>query len=383
MSESRFSLNDKEQILADNRAKIQRHDVQADCDRRNIRELSGIIESERGEINRALAGDEQLRRDQHIRHNCKKKAAKIATSEMLNQCAMDTPTLPINLCLSHLIQFLVECSAVLWECWVAEKGRQAFWTHMENRETFFQIQIRPLQHLLCRNWICVVLEYQNRFTQQRRRTMRIKHQFKIRDASLDRQPKIQSSSVEETLQRFAKQTNNDCRFSDLHFDKFPTPATFACWNVRFKNKVCTCHGSFALDQRGGDGWFSGWFKFFVVCKRNSNAEFWSTRWEDCFNTEQKHPQFSLQKKGQSGGTKSPKRGPFPSWQADCFLDPRVLPGHKSQQFCRELCRPIHYWSSKWRYSGIRFEVGRNSIIKEGLYRLRIRESEKLKTVLEL
>ena len=28
----------------------------------------------------------------------------------------------------------------------------------------------------------------------------------------DRQPKIQSSSVEETLQRIMEQTNNDCRF---------------------------------------------------------------------------------------------------------------------------------------------------------------------------
>ena len=36
------------------------------------------------------------------------------------------------------------------------------------------------------------------------------------------------------------QTNNDCRFSDLHFDKFPTPATFACWKIRFKTEVCTC-----------------------------------------------------------------------------------------------------------------------------------------------
>ena len=26
---------------------------------------------------------------------------------------------------------------------------------------------------------------------------------------------------------------------DLHFDKFPTPATFACWKIRFKTEVCT------------------------------------------------------------------------------------------------------------------------------------------------
>ena len=27
---------------------------------------------------------------------------------------------------------------------------------------------------------------------------------------------------------------------DLHFDKFPTPATFACWKKRFKTEVCIC-----------------------------------------------------------------------------------------------------------------------------------------------
>ena len=30
------------------------------------------------------------------------------------------------------------------------------------------------------------------------------------------------------------------QISDLLFDKFPTPATFACWKVRFKTEVCTC-----------------------------------------------------------------------------------------------------------------------------------------------
>ena len=30
------------------------------------------------------------------------------------------------------------------------------------------------------------------------------------------------------------------QISDLHFDKFPTPATFACWTIRFKTEVCAC-----------------------------------------------------------------------------------------------------------------------------------------------
>ena len=27
---------------------------------------------------------------------------------------------------------------------------------------------------------------------------------------------------------------------DLNFDKFPTPATFPCWKIKFKTKVCAC-----------------------------------------------------------------------------------------------------------------------------------------------
>ena len=59
-------------------------------------------------------------------------------------------------------------------------------------------------------------------------------------ASPDRQPKIQSSSVEETLQRMMGQTNNDCRFRIFILTSFPTPATFACWKIKFKTEVCTC-----------------------------------------------------------------------------------------------------------------------------------------------
>ena len=32
--------------------------------------------------------------------------------------------------------------------------------------------------------------------------------------------------------------------------------------------------------------------------------------------EPNHPYYPLQEKGQSGGTKSPERGPFPSWKTD-------------------------------------------------------------------
>ena len=59
-----FLERQKEQILADCRAEIQKHDFQADSERRSIQELNGIIESQRREIDHTIAGDEQLRRDQ-------------------------------------------------------------------------------------------------------------------------------------------------------------------------------------------------------------------------------------------------------------------------------------------------------------------------------
>ena len=54
----------KEQILADVRTEIQKHECQADSDRRSIQESNGIIESQRMEIDHTITGCEQSRRDQ-------------------------------------------------------------------------------------------------------------------------------------------------------------------------------------------------------------------------------------------------------------------------------------------------------------------------------
>ena len=67
------------------------------------------------------------------------------------------------------------------------------------------------------------------------------------------------------------------QISDLHFDKFPTSATFACWKRRFKTEVCTC-SQFPTEAMR---WIKEVemvdsvddLKIFVICKRNSNAEF--------------------------------------------------------------------------------------------------------------
>ena len=131
------------------------------------------------------------------------------------------------------------------------------------------------------------------------------------------------------------------QISDLHLDKFPTPATFACWKIRFKTEVCTC-SQFPTEAMQ---WIKEVEMVDSVDELKSSSSVRGIPMPN-FEVEPNHPQYPLQEKGQSGGTKGTKRGPFPSCKTDRFLDLRVLLGHWGQRFCRELCRPIHYQSTK-------------------------------------
>ena len=124
------------------------------------------------------------------------------------------------------------------------------------------------------------------------------------------------------------------QISDLHFDKFPTPATFACWKIRFKTEVCTC-SQFPTEALQ-------WIKEVELVDsvdelRSSsstrgismpNFEVLDARIASALNKIIHNSHFK--KKGQSGGTTSPKGGTFPSRKTDRLLDLRVFPGHWSQ-----------------------------------------------------
>ena len=120
-------------------------------------------------------------------------------------------------------------------------GRQAFGTHMVYGETFFAnpaaTSSAPYPQEL-NPWSFFI--YQNQFTHHRQGRMRIKHQVRIRDASPDRQPKNSVIPSEGDSSKNYGADQQRLQISDLHFDKFPTPATFACWKIRFKTEVCTC-----------------------------------------------------------------------------------------------------------------------------------------------
>ena len=127
------------------------------------------------------------------------------------------------------------------------------------------------------------------------------------------------------------------QISDLHFDKFPTPATFACWKISFKTEVCTC-SQFSTHAML---WIKEVEMVDSVDDLKSSSSLRGIRTPDFELLDAKIASAlnriihnsRLQKKNQSGGTKSPKRGPFLSRKTDRLLDLRVLPGHWSQRFC--------------------------------------------------
>ena len=114
------------------------------------------------------------------------------------------------------------------------------------------------------------------------------------------------------------------QISDLHFDKFPTPATFACWKIRFKTEVCTC-SQFLTEAMQ-------WIKEVELVDsvdelRSSsstrgismpNFEVLDARIASALNKIIHNSHF--QKENQSGGTKGPEAGSFPSRKADCLPD---------------------------------------------------------------
>ena len=110
-----------------------------------------------------------------------------------------------------------------------KKGRQTFGTHGVSGIVFANpnVIISSLSSRIAsmefvrRAAPFIQSREKKRPTHQQWKRVRNKHQFKIREASLDHQPKSQSSLLREDFHRITGQTNNDCRFhSDPHFEMF-------------------------------------------------------------------------------------------------------------------------------------------------------------------
>ena len=128
-------------------------------------------------------------------------------------------------------------------------------------------------------------------------------------------------------------TNNSCRFQDLHFDQFPTPATFGCWKIRFKTEVCTC-SQFPTEVLH---WIREVEMVDSVDELRSSS---STRGISRPNFEVLDARIAyntrLKRKVSLEEQKKLRNRTFLAWKTDCSPDLRILPGHWSQRVCRIL-----------------------------------------------
>ena len=223
--------------------------------------------------------------------------------------------------------------------------------------------------------------------------MRIKHQFKIRDSGSSAKHSVISSeggfsNNYEEQQRL--------QISDLHFDTFLSPATFACWKIRFKTEVCTC-SQFPTEAMQ-------WIKevemvdsvddLMSSCSVREismpNFEVLDARIASALNKIIHNSHFkrriSLEEQ------KAQKQDRFLRGRQIAYLFYeyfRVTGANDSVENCADLFTivlrndDIQEFDSKW--DGILLSMTKipPDDILEGFYKLRIRESEKLKTVLEL
>ena len=108
------------------------------------------------------------------------------------------------------------------------------------RETFLQIQLRLLQHLIrmeLNPWSSAISEPIHSSTAAKN-----ENQTPVQDQRCQSGQSAKNSVIPSEA-RCSKNFGADqqrLQFSDLQFDKFTTSATFACWKIRFKTEVCIC-----------------------------------------------------------------------------------------------------------------------------------------------
>ena len=302
----------KEQILAECQAEIKKHEFQADYDRRSVRKLCQIIESQQEELHCAQAEelqrrDHQLLHEQLLKQNWElREAHRKSLNEMEELKKFQSSTFDAIarrrlvedqdtiLELTGKIQELqneINCMNDFKDFQDAESIRSGN-SHVTSRPVSFPPHPDP-GGMLSRS---IGMPSRRQGPPSIWDTHGISgNVFENPDASSsapcpqDLNP--WSSSTEEALhsstveksERQAQDQDPRCQYgqsaknsvifsggdssknygadkqrlqsSDLHFDKFHTPAMFAC-KIRFKTEVCTCSqfpSEALLYQRSGDG----------------------------------------------------------------------------------------------------------------------------------
>ena len=137
------------------------------------------------------------------------------------------------------------------------------------------------------------------------------------------------------------------------------------------------------------GRFIGWIKILAINWWKELSKIWDAGREDCFCSEQDHPEFPIPEEGQSRGTESPERGSVSTRKTDRLDDQRQLSSDwrswysigYADLFSVSLHDDnIQEFDTRWDEVLLSMTKTPSGDILESLYKLRIREPA---TVLEL
>ena len=207
------------------------------------------------------------------------------------------------------------------------------------------------------------------------------------------------NSFDPSEGRFLKDYRADqqrLQISELHYDKFPNPATFACWKKRFKTEVCTC-SQFVTEAML---WITEVEMAESVDDLKSSRSIRGTHGPDfevldariasALNRIIQNTRFK--KKVSLEEMKAHKEDRFLRGRQIAYLIDdhfRVIGSHDSVENYADLFTislrndDIQEFDTKWDEILLSMTQISPDDILEGLYKLRTRESEKHKTVLEL
>ena len=156
---------------------------------------------------------------------------------MLNQFAVEIPTLPVDQCHSHLTQGMLRHSFVSPS---REVGPPSIWdTHGILGNVFADPHASssaPYPQEL-HQWNSSIEEPLHSSTVEKSERPEANQDLRCQSGPSAKDSVIFSGG--DSLKNYGADQQR-LQILDLHFDKCPTPATSACWKIRFKTEVCTC-----------------------------------------------------------------------------------------------------------------------------------------------
>ena len=300
-------------------------------------------------------------------------------------------TFPVNL---RWFRVLAPCSAATKDCHL---------THgitLDYRKTFMEINFLRLIHpeiilkefnlTTCKETEKQSLKQKGWWLVTQERTHKIKAQFQCRH--------LRQGRWLRGLQyrwNYNRTTWSDSKYRSCHSTNSLIHNLFGVTNTIQKPSdylFWFSIGCRVVNQGSGDGWFFGRVKIFAINLWKGFSKFGDAGREDCIVSEQDHPEFPFQEEGQLRRSEHQKEDRFPRGSQIAFMiydHFRVTGAHDTVLDYADLFSVavrvdnIQEFDTRWDEVLLSSATIPSDDILESLYRLRIRESDQLKTVLEL